>query len=545
MELLADVCVIGGGPAGLALVFALLGTGLRVTLLEGGNDREPQELRDIQLTGEEPYVQSSIHVTRAAYLGGTSGLWSYRMSNEDPEGGLRGCRYAPLDDIDFEHRAAVPHGGWPFGRAELDPWYAAAQPVCGLGRFDYTPEGWSRPGAQPLPLNQELTGTQMFQFAPSTAFTDDVLSALRADPNVQILTDANVTSLEPDAGADGDTKRIGSVRFQRPDGSAGVVRARATVLAAGGIENSRLLLIGDQAVRGGLGNDHDQVGRYWMEHPQARGGMLISPPEARLMSRLGLYDAHDAEGTKVMAKLTVPQDTVRALGLISTSVMLLPRDDVLARPAFQAYTELRSPSGRASSRAHKLNLAGRLAIGVPDLLKARKVVAKHPGLDHNGWTARPESAGLRVFEMAHQTEQTPDPDNRITLAPERDRYGRSIPKLHWRWSTEDRERLRRARDLYAQAFAEAGLGTVIQRDWDQGRPRMVGGNHHHMGGTRISPTSRTGVVDADLKVHGVQNLFVTGSSVFPAGGSVNPTLTIVALSLRLADHVKRSLSPTA
>jgi choline dehydrogenase-like flavoprotein len=164
-----------------------------------------------------------------------------------------------------------------------------------------------------------------------------------------------------------------------------------------------------------------------------------------------------------------------------------------------------------------------------------------PGLDLNGWSGRADAGRFRVFELVHQTEQSPDPENRITLSYDTDEFGRRTSILHWRWRDEDRRRITRARDLYAQAFARSGLGRLIQGDWDRGQPRMVGGNHHHLGGTRMSADPRTGVVDVDAKVHGVAGLYVAGSSVFPAGGSVNPTLTIVALALRLADHVATTL----
>ena len=540
----ADLCVIGAGPAGLSLARSLTGTGIRVVVLEGGSDRAPQQLADIRVEGENPYPQSHISQTRAAFLGGTSGLWSYRMSNQDPEDGLRGCRYAPLDQIDFETRPDVPSSGWPFGRAELDPWYAAAQPICGLGPFDYTADGWAEPGAQPLPLDPQLAESQMFQFAPATVWSVDAVAAIRADPHMKILTEANVTALEP-AGNSGGETRIGRVRFARPDGSPGEIEARLVVLAAGGIENSRLLLLGDEALRGGFGNEHDQVGRYWMEHPQVRGGLLVASPEAALGSRLSLYDAQYRRGTKVMAKLAIPPRTARERGLISTSALLLPRHTVLASSAVQAYTALRSPTGRSQSVVHRAAMAGRMAIGVRDLITARSVMAVHTGVDHNGWSSRPESIRSTVFELLHQTEQTPDPENRITLAGDRDRFGRRTPVLTWKWSQRDRERITASRNLYAEAFRTAGLGDVIQRDWDNGQPRAIGGNHHHMGGTRIAPSSRTGVVDANLKVHGVRNLFVAGSSVFPAGGSVNPTLTIVALSLRLAAHLHDCLTGPA
>ena len=534
----AEVCLVGAGPAGLSLAVALAFAGVRVVLIEAGTAGITQILDDVRLEGEAVYPQSHISQTRANGLGGTSGLWSYRMSNldDDPDAGQRGCRYAPLDPIDFEARPEVPHSGWPLSRADLDPWYTRAQEVCGLGRFDYTPAGWSSPQAQPLPLDPDLVETQMFQFGPGSTWSADAVATLRA-AGVQLLTGTNVTELETDSAG----TRVTAVHWRRDDGSTGTVTARCTVLAAGGIENSRLLLMSDRQVRGGLGNGTDQVGRYWMEHPLVRGGLLVAPRAAGLGARLGLYDAHWQDGNKVMAKLSVSAERMRAEGLLSTSALLIPRHEVLAGSAFQAYTAIRSPSGRAASMWARTLMRARIATGAADLLAARKAMAGQPDLDVNGWSARPDAGQYRVFEIVHQTEQSPDPGNRVLLGTENDRFDRRIPVLKWRWTTADRDRITRSRDLYAQAFAKAGLGEMIQTDWDQGRPRLLGGNHHHLGGTRMSADPSTGVVDADLKVHGLANLFVAGSSVFPGGGSVNPTLTIVALGLRLAAHVTTAL----
>ncbi len=537
-DLAGDVCVIGAGPAGLTVALTLAEAGVRVILLEGGGS-QARLLTDIRQEGEPAYPQSDVTQTRASGLGGTSGLWSYRMANEDadPQAGGRGCRYAPLDPSDFEARPEVPHSGWPLTRADLDPWYAKAQSVCGLGRFDYTPAGWSTPSAAPLPLDPGLVETQMFQFGPATAWTTDAVSRLRAASGVEVLTGTNVVELESDPAG----TRVTAVHWRRDDGTTGTVRARCTVLAAGGIENSRLLLLSDRQVRGGLGNGTSQVGRYWMEHPLVRGGLLVAPSTARLAGRLRLYDAFHHEGTKVMAKLSVSPRRVRSEGLLSTSAMLIPRDEVLAGMAFQAYTAARSPTGRAASLATRAALAARIAAGSADLVKAHRTMATDVNLDLNGWSARPDAGRFRVFEIVHQTEQSPDPDNRVVLGTETDRFNRRIPVLQWAWSTRDRDRVTWSRNVYDRAFTAAGLGGMIQKDWDAGRPRLLGGNHHHMGGTRMSLDPATGVVDVDAKVHGLANLFVAGSSVFPTGGSVNPTLTVVALSLRLAAHLQATL----
>jgi choline dehydrogenase-like flavoprotein len=526
---------------------------LRVVLLEAGP--EPTQLGDgrwetpgpavdrlgpVRMAGEDPYPNAGgVDGTRGAGLGGTALCWSVRLADldDDPETVERGCRYGPLDPIDLEARADVGHDGWPIKRAELDEWYPQAQQVAGIGAFAYSPESWSAPDAQPLDLAPGTVTSAMFQVGPASAFIADAAGRLRADPKVRFVMSAVVTEVTAEA----EGGEVTGVRFVTDAGGRlqrGEVRARAVVLAAGGIENPRLLLLSDTLVRGGLGNAHGQVGRYFMEHPFVRGGMLAVDPAGRLPERLRLYDLHRRDGTFVVAKLTLTEETVRARGLVSTSLLVQPRHRSLVSGGVLAYQAMHSPSAVAAGHGRQARLALRAGLGAPSLIRARRAIEQQPNIDYGGWSRRPGAAGVKAFEILHQTEQTPDPENRVELRDTLDVFGRRTAVLHWRWGAADRDRIARARDVYAAAFAAAGYGTMLATDWDAGRPRMLSGNHHHLGGTRMAVDPRVGVVDVDCRVHGLRNLFVAGSSVFPAGGSVNPTLTIIALALRLATHIK-------
>ena len=201
---------------------------------------------------------------------------------------------------------------------------------------------------------------------------------------------------------------------------------------------------------------------------------------------------------------------------------------------------MRSPSGKRDPLFARVRTGLRVLAGA--LSVARAVLARRaqPSIDEATWTGRAADPRYSVFEMLHQTEQSPDPANRLTLTDEVDDLGRSGLLLTWRWSIEDQQRITRSRDLFAQALRDRGIGTVVNTDWDDGRPRLLGGTHHHLGTTRMSADPTDGVVDRDCRVHETENLYVASGSVFPSAGFVNPTLTVCALALRLGHHLAGS-----
>jgi choline dehydrogenase-like flavoprotein len=144
--------------------------------------------------------------------------------------------------------------------------------------------------------------------------------------------------------------------------------------------------------------------------------------------------------------------------------------------------------------------------------------------------------------MRVQAEQAPNPDSRVTLGTRRDRFGLPVARVDWRPAPSDRASIRASQEAVDEALRAAGLGHVEFMLGDEHPPALLEGNFHHLGTTRMHTDPARGVVDADCRVHGVRNLYVAGSSVFPTYGCSNPTLTVVALALRLADHLKKQLA---
>jgi choline dehydrogenase-like flavoprotein len=271
------------------------------------------------------------------------------------------------------------------------------------------------------------------------------------------------------------------------------------VLATGGIENARLLLASNGVEVAGLGNRHDLVGRFFMEHPHTHSGEYLPSAAAR---PLGLYRLHRRGPVEVLGLLALSPALRRSERLANASATLAPR-----------------PQGGALERG----------LGV--------VIAGFEGVDAN-------AQGVPRFALSNAGEQVPNPESRVQLSYERDALGMNRVALKWRLSADDRGSLRRSHEILAREIGRAGLGRVKPGLGDPSGawPFDVNGARHHMGTTRMHVDPKQGVVDADSRVHGVANLFVAGSSVFPTSGSANPTLTIVALALRLADHLKQELA---
>jgi choline dehydrogenase-like flavoprotein len=527
----ADVCIVGAGPAGLATACALIDSGRSVVLLEAGADQaDTTTLPRLELDHEDPYPHGDVGTSRAAMVGGSAGLWAFQMiaAGDSAARSLAGCRYLPLQPLDFTARPAIGTPGWPINAADLDPWYEAAHQLCGLGPYRYDTEFWSDERAQPLPLEGTGVVSSMFQFGPASAWTVDARARLEAAANVTVRTDARVQWLE----CSPQGHRVSGVRVSSAEGGE-LVAARSVVLAAGGLETVRLLLDtgrhGDQVP----GDEGGLVGAGFMEHPLVRGGLLLTDPDADVIRRLSLYATRRVRGTYVSGKLTLDDDLVAAEGLLACSALLVPRDTSYGSAGGQALARLRSPSGRRDPWPVKAGNVLRLLFGAPSVARAVLAARRQPTIDRADWSEIESGSRYSVFELLHQTEQGPDPGNRLTLADERDELDRSTLRLSWHWTVEEQQQVGRSRDLFARAFRERGIGVVMNTDWDDGRPRLLGGTHHHLGTTRMSADPAQGVVDPQCRVHGTENLFVASGSVFPSAGFVNPTLTVVALALRL------------
>ena len=531
-----DVCIVGGGPAGITLARRLAGRRLRVLLLESGGTEIESDTQALAEGEQDGLPYFPLQGSRLRYLGGTTGHW----------GGT--CR--PLEPADFEARDGVPLSGWPIGRSDLDPYYPEAQRLVGVGEMDWATEPWAKDSRfEPFDLDGKVE-TRVGRLVKKkdrrwgTLYREELERA----ENLRVLLHANVTELETDeAGGRVVRARVATLQRRRF-----TVQARWFVLAAGGIENARMLLLSDRRHPRGLGNEHDLVGRYFLEHPRFKGAILV-PSSPALDGRF--YTTHRVGDKDVEGYLALPAARQREEGLVDVQIGLRPvyqgrfegiedADDVDAigdRDVRAVATDLMT--------WHRFTVPGApLPVPYPEVVgklagsgvERRGLVPQVLGdIATFAYTKFAGSAPLRHLELITRIASAPERDSRVTLVRERDELGLRRGRLTWALSPIDRRSVVRSLELVGAAVGATGLGRlrILVDEDDREWPDDLAGGWHHMGTTRMSDDPRRGVVDRNCRVHGVDNLYVAGSSVFPTPGSGTPTMTIVALALRLARHL--------
>lgn len=482
-----DLAIVGGGPAGIALALALADTGQNILLLESGGmkfEAPVQKLYEGSQTGV-PYI--ALDGGRLRYLGGSTNHW--------------GGWTRPLDRIDFESRKDMPYFGWPFARDAIEPYFARAQALIEAGPWIYDEAGKTTSDNGPLlRLGPGGIYTSWFQFSKSrdsnlpTHFGDRYQTDLTKAAHIAPLLNANVTAirLSPDTG------RVTQLDIATLSGNRLSVKPRYTVLAAGAIENARLMLASNDVMTAGVGNGNDLVGRFFADHPIPRDVATMVLFDSELAP---VYSNNVAlpDGAVMRAVLSPRPEFMRAHG-VAGSLTTVENETPLDPFATAAVVTTSQALGVDASRA-------------------------------------------KAYSLGCGMELAPDPARRLTLGTERDALGMPRLNLHMTISDDDFA-------LYRQTLIELGRQLLAAKSGmlhlnynrrDEWLSSMDWGNHH-LGTTRMHNDPKQGVVDANSKVHGIANLYLAGSSIFPTYGSSNPTLNLVALTLRLADHLKKVMA---
>jgi choline dehydrogenase-like flavoprotein len=541
----ADLCIVGAGAAGITVALELLGSGMRIVLLEAGGtteDHEDQAIYEGEVT--DPSLHSPPDKYRQRRFGGSTTIW--------------GGRCVPLDGVDFEHRPWIPDSGWPVSHHEVAAYYPRANAVCEAGDCVYDAEG-AVPGGMRSMLRDfaptDFTTGRIERFSCPTDFGRRYRDRLAAAPDVRVLLHANCTRLL--AAADGS--RIEQATIQTHDGNRFSVVATRFILATGALEAARLLLASRDVHAAGIGNARGLVGRYYMCHIAGTIGTLrINGPTEHV------WQGYDRAEDGVYCR--------RRIALTEAA----QRREAIGNAVFRLHHP-RIPDPRHRTGALSAIFLARRFISYE---YGKRLVTQQP-VDARAWLQHVANAGFDVFgtsrflwhwlrdrvlaerkfptviirprknlfSLDFNAEQVPNWASHIRLAEQTDRFG--MPRLHidWRYSELDVRTVATAFRLLQRDFAQSALGeltldpdeadieTVIRRDGAYGG--------HHIGTARMAHEPAQGVVDEDCRVFGVHNLYVAGSAVFPTSGQANPTLTIVALAIRLAQHIEAEVSQPA
>jgi choline dehydrogenase-like flavoprotein len=495
-----DICIIGAGAAGISLALEWMNTPYKVILLEGGGfdyDDQVQDLYAGKATGQRYFPLRS---ARLHYFGGTTNHWAGWCST--------------FDAIDLKKRDWVPHSGWPITRTDLDPFYPRAQRILDLGPYEYDMPYWQKQDKElrPLVTDEQIVWSKMWQFSPPTRMGPKYKNTIVGAKNIHLYTYANVVNIT----ANEPVNAITEVTVTNHAGRQHTVRANQFILCCCSIQNARLLLAANQQAPKGLGNDNDLVGRFFMEHLEIRTGELwLDKPSALKLYAYG-------SGTKARAELAITEKAQAAHKILNGTLSLTPLYMAQnTKPIIEIWSD-EDP---------------------------RKNEADLHATFNNALNEKPPANSKlnQGFELFTRIEQAPNPDSRIILDAERDALGMPRAALHWELTPLEKRSIRKIHELLGQQVGRAGIGRVrlldfLQDEKDSSWPDWTGAGWHHMGTTRMGTDPKQSVVDANCKVHGLANLYCAGASCYTTAAAVNPTLTLVALTLRLSDHLKQHAS---
>lgn len=518
-ELVCDVCIVGAGAAGLAIATELLPAGKKIVILEsGGFEPEPstQVLYDAEISG---LPHAGVTQGRFRIVGGSTTQW--------------GGQALPLMPSDFEKRDWVAHSGWPIQFDDLKTYYERACRFLMVDNKNFDTDLFEYLPAQPSIFDPQKIWYHFSKWSPKPSLRETYLLGLRDSSECTLLLHANVTNI----GLEENLGRANAVVVRSLGGRSATVRPRHLVLCVGGIETARLLLVNNSQQKSGLGNQHDLVGRFFQDHPNAQVGWVESKNPARVQKLLNVFHKR---GLKYSVRCTATSSWQREHRTLNASM------GITFVQQGTPFEDLRDV--HAALRSRKISA---------EVFRKLLRIAAHPGqvtppIWHylaKGRSFAP-GAGLQVGLTC---EQEPDPESRILLSSKLDALGMPLSDVRWKVTDLTLYTLRQFAKLLREQFRAAGLGEIELDAWlRDDLPNNSGyaadwrshisDQYHHIGTARMNDSPQAGVVDRDCRVHGISNLYIGSSAVFPTSGHSNPTLTILALAMRLADHLKRELA---
>lgn len=490
-----DLCIVGSGAAGISMAMDWLKEGKKVVLLEAGGfefESETQSLNKGTNIGQNYYALSA---TRLRFFGGTTGHW--------------GGYCTPLDPIDFESRPYVPNSGWPISYQEFASYLPAASKLVEIDDQTWNLDDYISEKEEyvPLDLNPDVYYSKLFKFSPPTRFGTTYRNPLIDSRSITVYTHANLTKITLDESR----QAVKEVKAQSLNGNVLTVDATNYVLAMGAVQNARMLLANNQQQKGGLGNQNDQVGRYFMEHPEVKTGQIfLKRPQS-----MKLY-FFDYLKIKMYSELAIAAAAQRTHGILNVTAALYPKE----LSGDWAWINILPEDGKES---------------YDFWMKSEKKVLSRPPSDV-------DTKKYIAYQMHIRMEQSPNPNSRITLGDKKDILDIPEPLVNWQLTPLERNSIKDMHLVLGKELIQSGVGRLHAPNWvfdtSSAWPDTLGGGWHHMGTTRMHNDPKKGVVDANCTVHGIHNLHIAGSSCFTTAGAANPTLSLIALTLRLSKHLK-------
>ena len=533
----AEVCLIGGGPAAISIALQLLGCGKKVIILAGGKWRETLANRELNRGVASPFdSHEPLEENRRRQFGGASAAW--------------GGRCIPMDPIDFKKRPWVDDSEWPISYEDILPYYEKANALCEAGKFNYQLHFAGAKKEIIAGIDDDyIDSSHLERWSPPINFARHYRQRLQEAGNIQVLLDTHLLRFNCETSA----QQISSVTAVYNNTQFEIV-ATQYVLAAGGIDNPRLLLASKNKFHpNGIGNQHDQVGRYYMAHingvfahlaPNDRRSIPFEyekdkegvyfrrrwwiTEKAQQEKGLGnlvmfLNDTHDMDGHRdaLFSMIYIAKTSLTILKKKSVGKMIKSYKEL--KPEVQDHLKTAVSEG--------FSVMPRMMKTMVHRFHKRRLPTILPSVEN------------QYLGLYFQSEHLPNYNSTVSLSEtEKDALGLPLPIVKVAFCDADYRTILEAHRMFMQRYRDSQAGGMLYdesvlMDYIKKRTTKFNSAAHHLGTTRMASSPDKGVVDGNCKVFGMDNLYVAGSSVFTTGSHVNPTLTLVALAIRLGDHL--------
>ena len=509
-----DYCILGGGVAGITLANELLASGKTVCIVEGGDETFTMDSQSLYPPASKPREYEDPTYDRLRFLGGSSNHWENSTSEFNPS--------------DFATKSWIKHSGWPIDYLDVKPFYARAAEYCGTGTDGYETKYWTEKLGQTDVLLQSGTirSNIVKSSVPPVHFFVKHGRPLTKASNVSIFKNANLIDLVFDE----KSSRVEKIVFVNYSGVKQSVAANKFVLCLGGIENARYMLIFNEKYKNSLGNSFDNVGRYFMDHPVLRAAKLYPKDK----EKFSLFTMRTEVGERLLnGFIEISAEALKAEESSNIRVPLAPASNYVISEGIESFHVLGSAWEEEALPDH-------FGQHIVNVLSDIDMVTE--AISRKTFSSKlfDYSEDFGGYDLPIMIEQTPKHDNRVYLSDELDKLGMKKILIDWTLHDDDIERMWKSLDVLGKELGRLNLGRLkIMREYEHRlRSDKLFFSHHHMGTTRMASSEKNGVVDKNLKVFNTSNLYIAGSSTFPTGSHVPPTLTLTALAIRLAEHLQ-------